>query len=212
MPEDRLHKDYDRVENLSDLIEAREERDSPFGDDEDAMEDIDLSKSKADPQKELGYPHHHDKPSEDHVLGIDVELMDTPNEKEIEFDWQDSVEEMLPTDPRPDEGMGADDALEALAHIDPNELEGPVPSSELHAETSTAATEEEEAEYELDGGEKECPPEAGRGPIPIEGAMDTDSDEEDFRIIDRFEAQVDPEKARDEMEEIGEAVRDAETG
>ena len=212
MPEDRLHKDYDRVENLSDLIEAREERDSPFGDDQDAMEDIDLSKSKADPQKELGYPHHHDKPSEDHVLGIDVELMDTPNEKEIEFDWQDSVEEMLPTDPPPDEGMGADDALEALAHIDPNELEGPVPSSELHAETSTAATEEEKAEYELDGGEEECPPEAGRGPIPIEGAMETDSDEEDFRIIDRFEAQVDPEKARDEMEEIGEAVRDAETG
>jgi hypothetical protein len=149
MPEDRLHKDYDNVENLSDLIEAREERDSALADDLDAMEDIDLSQSKVDPQLELGYPHHHDKPSEEHSLGIDVELMDTPNEKEIEFDWQDSVEEMQPTDPSPNEGMGADDAMEALAHPDEIELTGPVPSAEVDAETGTAATREEEAEYDI---------------------------------------------------------------
>jgi hypothetical protein len=54
----------------------------------------------------------------------------------------------------------------------------------------------------FDGGEKECRPET----VPLEGAMETDSDEEDFRIIDRFEGQMDPETARDEMEEIGEAI------
>lgn len=208
MPEDRLHKDYDVVENLSDLIEAREGRDSALADDVDAMEDIDLSQSKVDPQLELGYPHHHDKPSEEHTLGIDVELMDTPNEKEIEFDWQDSAEEMLPSDPSPNEGMGADDAMEAFAHPDETELTGPVPSAEVDAETGTAATKEEQAQYDIDGGEKECRPE----PVPLEGAMETDSDEEDFRIVDRFEGQMDPETARDEMEEIGEAVRDAEKG
>lgn len=207
MPQDRLHKDYDTVENLSDLIEAREERTSASADDVDAMEDTDLSKSKVDPQQELGYPHHHDIPSEDHVLGIDVELLDTPNENQIEFDWQDSVEEMLPTDPHPDEGMGEDNALEALGHIDPNELVGPVPATDIGAETATAATEEEEVEHELDGGaEESCRP----GPIPLESAMETDSDQEDFRIIDRFEGQMDPEKARDEMEEIGEAIEQEE--
>lgn len=149
MPEDRLHKDYDQVENLSDLIKAREERESAFADDLDAMDDIDLSKSKVDPQKELGYPHHHDIPSEEHKLGIDVELMDTPNEKEIEFDWQDSVEEMNATDPRPEEGMGEDNALEVLAHFDTGELAGEVPSTDVDAETSTAATKEEETEYEI---------------------------------------------------------------
>jgi len=207
MPQDRLHKDYDEVENLSDLIKAREGRDSASADDVDAMDDMDLSKSSVDPQ-ELGYPHHHDIPSEDHVLGIDVELLDTPNEKEIEFDWQDSVEEMLPTDPSANEGMGEDNAIEALAHVDPTELAGAVPSADVDAETSTAATKEEEVEYELDDGQEEsCPP---AGIIHIEGAMETDSDQEDFRIIDRFEAQVDPETARNALEEIGEAIEEEE--
>ena len=208
MPQDRLHKDYDEVENLSDLIKAREGRDSAFADDVDAMDDIDLSKSPVDPQQELGYPHHHDIPSEDHVLGIDVELLDTPNEKEIEFDWQDSVEEMLPTDPSANEGMGEDNAIEVLAHVDPTELAGAVPSADVDAETSTAATKEEEAEYDLDGGQEEqC---RRPGIIPIESAMETDSDEEDFRIIDRFEAQVDPKTARNALEEIGEAIEEEE--
>lgn len=54
-----------------------------------------------------------------------------------------------------------------------------------------------------EGQEESCPP---AGIIPIEGAMETDSDQEDFRIIDRFEGQVDPETARNEMEEIAEAI------
>ncbi len=137
MPEDRLRRNYDTVENLGDLIKAREERDSAFADDVDAVDDIDVARLPADPGRELGRPHRHG-PSDEQREGIDVELMDTPNEKEVEFDWQDSVEEMLPTDPSADEGMGADGALESLAHVRPAELEGPVPSLETSGETGTA--------------------------------------------------------------------------
>ena len=117
MAEDRLRKDYDVVENLGDLIEAREERISDFADSTDAMEDIDVSALPEDPARELSYPHHHG-PSKEKRLGIDVELMDTPNEENINFDWQDSAEEMLPTDPEPNEGMGVDEAMDSFSHIE----------------------------------------------------------------------------------------------
>lgn len=208
MPEDRLRKDYDTVENLGDLIKAREERDSAFADDVDAMDDIDVARLPADPGKELGRPHRHG-PSEEERLGIDVELMDTPNEKEVEFDWQDSVEEMLPTDPPADEGMGADGAMQSLAHVEPGDLAGPVPSLETSGETGTAATKEEEKEYELDGAEDEPPPPP---PVPLESAMETDSDEEDFSISDKFEGEVDRETALLEFEEMREAAEEGSEG
>ena len=135
-PEDRLRKDYDVVENLGDLIAAREERDSAFADDVDAMEDIDLDHLEIDAEKELSYPHKHG-PSEDQKLGIDVELMDTPDEHEIEFDWQDSAEEMLPTDPDPEEGMGLDTVIEGVSHVSPGEM------PEQSPEVDTDATPEE---------------------------------------------------------------------
>lgn len=204
MPEDRLRKDYDLVENLSDLIKAREERDSAFADDLDAMDDIDVARLPSDPEAELARPHRHG-PSKDEIEGIPAELLDTPNEKEVEFDWQDSVEEMLPTDPSADEGMGADGALESLAHVEAADLAGPVPSLEAGGETGTAATEAEEAEYELDGTEDVCPP---RAPIPLESAMETDSDEEDFRIIDKFAGEVDRETALLEFEEMREIAEE----
>jgi len=204
MAEDRLRKDYDVVENLDDLIKAREERESAFADDVDAMDDIPVSRVPLDPVEELTRPHRHG-PSEEERLGIDVELMGTPDESEIEFDWQDSVEEMLPVDPHPDEGMGADEFIESAAHVEAADLTGPLPSVDVSPEADTAATEAEREEYDIDGGEPPCPPIM---PVQLESAMDTDSDEEDFRIIDKFEGQVDRKTALEEFEEIREATEE----
>jgi hypothetical protein len=200
MAADRLHKDFDRVENLDDLIEAREERDSAFSDDVDGMPDADVSGVDIDVSHELGYPHHHG-PSKDQKEGLNVELMDTPKERDVEFDWQDSVEEMNATDPEPDEGMGEDTVLRALGQVDAADLVGPVPSTDIGAETATAATKEEKEEYDLDGGDGQpcCPP---RASVPLETAMDTDSDENDFSIEDKFAGEVDHETAEFEFEEM----------
>lgn len=131
--------------------------------------------------------------------------MDTPDEKDIAFDWQDSVEEMLPTDPPVREGMGDDAAIEAAAHIEPIELPGPVPSTEYSPETDTDATEREKQKYGLDDGEPPYPP---VGPVPIESAMDTDSDEEDFSIEDRFEGEISREDAEYDFSLIRETPED----
>lgn len=205
-PGDRLKQDYDLVENLDDLIEAREERTSAFADGTDAMKDVDLEHLPFDEEEELGRPHHH-KPSEEEKLGIDVELLDTPSKKQVEFDWQDSAEEMLPADPEADEGMGADTQIESLAHVGPTDLIGPVPSVEPSPETDTAATPEELEELGTDGGEPERRPPM---PIPLESAMETDSDEEDYRISDRFAGEVDRETALEEFEDIRIAIETEE--
>ncbi|GEM_PF-2953163 len=202
-PEDRMRKDYDVVENLGDLIKAREERDSDFADSVDAMEDIDLDHLEFDPARELIYPHKHE-PSEDQKAGLDVDLLDTPDEEEIEFDWQDSVQEMLPTDPDPGDGMGLDDVIEEISHVGAGDLLGPVPSTEFSGETDTAATPGEYGETQTDGGSHECP--HLEQPVQIESAMDTDSDEEDFRVIDKFGGEVDRETALEEMEELRQAI------
>lgn len=203
MSEDRLKRDYDNVENLSDLIEAREERSSASADDVDAMEDLDVSELPDDPQKELSYPHKHG-PTRDEAEGTDINLLDTPDQRQIEFDWQDSVEEMLPTDPHPEEGMGEDVEIQALSHVEAEDLAGPVPSVNIDSELDTAATEEEEIKYDLDGGREECEPAAPL--LPIESAMETDSDEEDFRIADKFEGELDRETALLEAEELRHAT------
>lgn len=208
MTEDRIYKDYDRVENLADLIEAREERDSAFADSVDAMEDLDTSALPEDPMSELVFPHHHG-PSEDELLGIDVKLLDTPDERDIGFDWQDSAEEMLPTDPDANEGMGVDDILESFAHVDPSDLPGPVPSTEYSPETDTAATEEEKIKYDLDGGERECP-RTPLVPVELDSAMDTESDEFDFTIDDRFAGEVDHTAAEFEFEQLRRAAEEEE--
>ena len=84
-------EDYDTVENLGDLIKARRDRDSDISADIDGMPDADVSEVDMDVDKELGRPHHHG-PSKDHVLGLDASLMDTPHERDINFDWQDSAD------------------------------------------------------------------------------------------------------------------------
>jgi hypothetical protein len=207
MTADRLHKDFDRVENLDDLIEARGERDSALSDDVDGMPDADVSGVDIDVSHELGHPHHHG-PSKDQAEGLNTELMDTPKERDIGFDWQDSAEEMNATDPEPDEGMGEDAAIRAIGQIDVGDLVGPVPSTEIVADTATDATEEEKVEYGLDGGdEKPCQP---RAPVPLESAMDTDSDEDDFSIQDKFAGEVEHEEAEYEFEEMRELTKEPE--
>lgn len=200
MAEDRLKKDYDLVENLDDLITAREDRVSAFADDVDGMEDITDEDLPVDASEQLTWPHPKTRSQEYGREGINVDLMDTPSEQEIEFDWQDSAEEMLPTDPEPNEGMGADDTIESVAHLEATDLVGPAPSVDISPELDTAATEDEE-KYEMDGGEPEsrCPV---SGPIPLEDAMETDSDEMDFSIEDKFAGQVTHETAEYDFEEI----------
>lgn len=210
MASDRWHKDFDKVENLSDLIKAREERDAAFSDDIDGMPDADVADVDIDVSHELGHPHHHG-PTQDQKEGLNVDLMDTPKERDVEFDWQDNVEEMNPTDPEPDEGMGMDKAIGALGEVDVGDLVGPVPSTEPSGETDTAATDEEKEEYNLDGGEKEdqeCPP---RVPIGLETAMDTDSDEYDFTIEDKFAGEIDHETAEYEFEKMREVTEETES-
>jgi len=136
-PEDRLRKDYDVVENLGDLIAAREERDSAFADDSDAVEDIDLDHLEVDENQELTYPHKH-KPSKDHKLGIDIELMDTPNERDMEFDWQDSADQMLATDPDPNAGMDDEIMVEGVTYVSP----GDVPEQSVEADSADALEEQ----------------------------------------------------------------------
>ena len=206
-PEDRLRKDYDVVENLGDLIAAREERDSALADSVDAMEDIDLDHLEIDPQDELSYPHKHE-PSEDHKLGTDVELLDTPNEKEVEFDWQDSVEEMNPTDWESNEGMGRDDVIEGMAHVAPGDVVGTVPSVDMSPETDTGATSGEYEDIQADGDAPERP--HLEQPVQLETAMDTDSDEDDFHISDKFGGELDRETALEVMDELREVIEEEE--
>jgi hypothetical protein len=199
MAEDRLRRDFDDVENLKDIIPAREERRSAFSDDVDAMEDIDYDGIPRDASEQLTYPHPKTRAEEDGALGINVDLMSTPDENEVEFDWQDNAEEMLPADPDPSEGMGEDSAIEAIAHVSADDIAGPVPSVEVGEETGTAATREEMKEYGIEGEEPALRPEA---PVPLDSAMDSESDEDDYSIEDKFAGDVDREEAELDFEEM----------
>ena len=202
MPDEPFDGEFDEVENLDDLIEARSDRASSISADIDGMPDADVTGIDIDVDKELSQPHHHG-PTKDERLGLDVVLMDTPDEKNIGFDWQDSAEEMLPTDPLPDEGMGDDEAVEELREVDLVEIIEP--ESLVESEEETDSTVEE---FELDGGDDEtCPPAA---PIPLESAMETDSDEEDLSIEDKFGGQVERETAELEFEEMKELIEEEE--
>lgn len=204
MSEDRLHKDYDLVENLEDLIEAREERDSYIADDVDGMEDIKSPNAQVDVSADLTFPHPKTHSSKDDRLGININLMDTPDANEVGFDWQDSAEEMQLTDPESDEGMGEDSTVEFMEIINPSDFEGTATSDEISPETDTAATQEERREYDIDGGAHTDPP------VQVETGMDTDSDEYDFSIQDKFGGQITKETAELEFEEMLESSESEE--
>ena len=133
MTDNRKNEEEEEVFNLDDLIKARSERDSGVSQDIDAMPDADVADLDVDVDKELGQPHKHG-PTEDQILGTDVKLMSTPDERDIAFDWQDSEEEMGETDPDPQEGMGDDEAIEELGELDLVDITGPFPPPEEGAE------------------------------------------------------------------------------
>lgn len=149
MTEDFLKKDYDTVESLGDLIKAREGRTSAFSQGVDSVEDIDVDSTPFDPSEELTYPHHHGQ-SKDQQEGIDVNLMSTPHEGDVTFDWQDSAEEQLPTDPEPSEGM--DEVLDTFGFIAADEVDEPESANDLSPEIDPSATYKDRDEYEMGGG------------------------------------------------------------
>ena len=90
---DRLRKDYDDIENLDDLIDARDEHRDEFGEDIVSLEE-DWEIPNVDPDHALTFPHPKDK----HPKRLEPKLLDTPDKEDVGFDYQDSNEEMLPTD------------------------------------------------------------------------------------------------------------------
>ena len=94
MPEDRLRHDEDEVEQLDDLIDARSEGSSHFARDIDSA-DIDLDiPEDIDVDEALTFPH----PKRKKDPYADIELMDTPDKDDIDIDWVESQEDLLPTD------------------------------------------------------------------------------------------------------------------
>ncbi len=103
MPEDRLRHDHDNVENLDDLIEARDQGTSHFARDIDSADkDVDIPED-IDVDEALTFPHPKRKPDPN----MDVDLMGTPHKEEVDIDWADSQQDMLPSDYEDD----YDDAL-----------------------------------------------------------------------------------------------------
>ncbi|MEN6522041.1 MAG: hypothetical protein ABFD46_12940 [Armatimonadota bacterium] len=103
MPKDRLRHDHDNVENLDDIIEARSGGTSHFARDIDSAEkDFDLPED-LDVDDALTFPH----PKHKKDPNANVELMDTPREDDIDINWAESAEDMLPSDYEDD----YDDAL-----------------------------------------------------------------------------------------------------
>jgi hypothetical protein len=198
MPEDRLRHDEDDVENLDDLINAREESSSDLARDTDAFDkDFDIPED-IDVDDALTFPHpkHKKDPVED------IDLMSTPHKEDSDINWAESQMDMLPTDYEDDyddalttnledEDEVAEDDMEAIGHIPVDEMiydvqEGVIP--ERGGFRGEEAMKEEEAARH--GGRKQ-------GSLELESAMDTESDEEVTTVEDKFRGEVDPEKARE---------------
>ncbi|MBI2842238.1 MAG: hypothetical protein HYX78_02440 [Armatimonadetes bacterium] len=94
MPDDRLRYDRDEVENLEDLIEARTEGMSHLARDIDSADkDFDIPED-IDVDDALTFPH----PKHKKKLGEGIELMGTPHEEDVDIDWRESQQDMLPSD------------------------------------------------------------------------------------------------------------------
>lgn len=88
----RKPDDYSEpVQNLEDLIEAREERTSAFTDDVGGLPD--MADSDVDVEDALTFPHPHRKDRQTSK----PEDVDVPD-YDVGFDYQDNVEETLPSD------------------------------------------------------------------------------------------------------------------
>lgn len=197
MSEDRLRDDTDEVEDLEDIIEAHDESTSHFARDIDAAEkDLEIPED-IDVDNALTFPHP--KHKEDPNKG--VELMDTPKKDDIDIDWQESQQDMLPTDYTDD----YDDALTTNLQDEDEVVEDQIEKlGDMGTEDLTHGTpmvtripkgfQIEEGEP----GEKATPPvEMERFPGELESAMETGSETEDMTIAERYEGEVEPETAKE---------------
>lgn len=90
MRKDRLRDDKEEVRNLNDLIDARNEHTSHFSGDIDAFEEDVEIPDDIDVDEALTFPHPKRRKSED------IDLMDTPDEDDIDDDWD--TQDIQPSD------------------------------------------------------------------------------------------------------------------
>jgi len=129
MPEDRLRHDHDNVEQLEDIIEARDESTSHLARDVDAAgTDLDVPED-LDVDEALTVPHPKHRPSQSD--GID--LMGTPKKDDVEIDWRQSQHDLLPSDYESDyndalttnlhdEDTVAEEQIEEISGVEPMDL------------------------------------------------------------------------------------------
>lgn len=128
MKKDRLREDKDEIHNLDDLIQAREPDTSHIAQDRDSLDrDVEIPESN-DVDDALTFPHPKHKKSEK------IELMDTPNEKDMDEDWDD--QDILPSDyshyyneatsadVRDDPDEVAEDQIHTVDHLSLDQIEG----------------------------------------------------------------------------------------
>lgn len=196
MPNDRLRHDHDDVENLDDIIEARSGGTSHLAKDVDSADsDFDIPED-LDVDDALTFPHpkHKIDPNEG------VELMDTPRKDDVDIDWAETQEDMLPTDYKndyddalttdlADEDEVAEDQLDHIGNMDADDIIYEVP---MVTQIPKGFRAEEAASEEAATPRRE----RERHPGEMESAMQTESDEADISIADKFGGEVDAEMAR----------------
>lgn len=149
MPEDRLRHDEDDVENLEDIIDARDEGTSHLARDIDSADRDFVIPEDIDVDDALTFPHP--KHKKDPNAG--VELMGTPRPDDTDINWAESQEDMLPTDYMDDyddalttnledEDEVAEDQIQEIGHVgeddilNENPLVTPLPRT-FHSEDLT---------------------------------------------------------------------------
>ena len=148
MKKDRLRNDTDRIHNLDDLIEARQEGGSHMTDDVDAFEtDVDVP-DDTDVDEALTFPHPKHKKKEQ------IELMDSPNKENLDEDWDDQdmlpsdyshhYEEATSADPRDDEDEVVEDQMRTVDHLTLDQI-ADEPEVEVMPKNFSPDEEEEEA-------------------------------------------------------------------
>ncbi|HOM72243.1 MAG TPA: hypothetical protein PLP86_08355, partial [Armatimonadota bacterium] len=190
MPEDRLRHDEDEVEQLDDLIDARSEGSSHFARDIDSA-DIDLDiPEDIDVDEALTFPH----PKRKKDPYADIELMDTPDKDDIDIDWVESQEDLLPTDYMDDyddalttnlddEDVVAEDQIEEIHSVEAGDIIYDVPivtrmPKGFHVE-------------EVGSEEAATPPdEEKRHPGELESAMASVTDEQDISLAEKFGGEI----------------------
>lgn len=197
MPENRLRHDHDKIEELEDLIYARDPTTSHMARDVDAAErDFDIPED-LDVDEALTFPHpkHKRDPNEN------VELMDTPRENDTDINWAESQEEMLPSDYEndyddalttnlEDEDTVAEGQIHELSKVEAEDLPYDTPMM-TRAPKGSRAEEAASDEAATPIGERE------RHPGELESAMQSGTDEEEISIAERFGGEIEPEMARE---------------